>query len=229
MSRERNRGHKNVRDYRRSKPTRPNGKSILIVTEGNVTEKNYFEAVKNKLRLSNTEVRVEHPEGTDPVTLTKAVIKLRKEREREAKTSNFVVPYTEVWVVFDLEKQHDIRRTQARKAREGAKGIKFIESDPSFEYWRLLHEPNGYTTKFLPDGNAVLKELKQHCPAYTKSEVPDQATLNRVPLAVTNAMKCRKHHEAVGGSGNPSTNVDLLVRSMNSAAGKNLQFRLPSE
>lgn len=227
MSRKKKIENRTARYYGRPNRFEASAKTILIVTEGENTEVNYFNALRNLLKLSATDIKVIHPEGTDPITLTEEAIKLRNQK-RKADPEN---PFNEVWVVFDLEKQHDERRTQAKKARAvaGAKGIRFAESDPSFEYWRLLHEKNGYTTQFFPDSDSVQKELKKSCPAYTKSEVPSTATLNQIPTAVKRAKQCRKHHKDSGGNGNPSTNVDLLVRSMNGATRKNLQFTLPAE
>jgi len=58
--------------YRRSTPRfRPSGKSFLIVTEGEKTEPNYLVALRNRLQLNAAEVEILHPDGTDPVTLTK--------------------------------------------------------------------------------------------------------------------------------------------------------------
>ncbi len=227
MNRKKQTGHRTARDYGRPNRVEASAKTILIVTEGENTEVNYFKALRNLLKFSSTDIKVIHPEGTDPITLTQSAINLRNARKK-ADPEN---PFNEVWGVFDLEKQHDERRTQAKKAREisGAKGIKFIESDPSFEYWRLLHEKNGYTTKFFPDCDSIQKELKKYCPDYTKSEAPSTTTLNKIPTAVKRAKQCRKHHEDSGGNGNPSTNVNLLVRSMNGATRKNLQFTLPAE
>jgi hypothetical protein len=227
VSRDKKRGHRTARDYGR--PTRfvTSGKIILIVTEGENTEVNYFKALRNQLKLSATDIEVIHPEGTDPITLTKKAIKLRDARKKADSEKS----YDEVWVVFDLEKQHDERRSQARDARDirGASGIKFSESDPSFEYWRLLHEKKAYTTKYFPDCDSVRRELEKHCPAYTKSEYPSSETLSRIPLAVENAQKSRKYHQSSGGNGNPSTNIDLLVRSMNGATQKTRQYTLPPE
>ena len=231
MNRNKKKGHRKAGDYRRPIETRSKGKSILIVTEGEVTEKKYFEALCRKLDLKASRVKVVHPEGTDPITLTKAAISLRKAREKEAKRSPVLVPFKEVWVVFDLEQQHDERRVQAKKAQGiGGKGIKFIESDPSFEYWRLLHEEDCYTTKFFPDKKAVITELSKKLGyKYDSNEAPTVETLNKIPIAVKHAQRCRKYHEDSGGNTNPSTNVDLLVRSMNEASIPTRQLDLPAK
>lgn len=224
MNRDKKRGHRTARDYGR--PTRFDAaaKRILIVTEGQNTEVNYFTAVRNKLRLSATDIRVIHPDGTDPNTLTKEAIKLRNRQKKKDPDNTF----DEVWVVFDLEKTHDERRQQATSAKQvkGARGIKFAESDPSFEFWRLLHET--YTSKGFDSGDAVLKELQREVPSYTKSEVPSAETLDKIPTAIKHAQRLRKDNEKSGRT-NPTTNVDLLVRSMNEAARTTAKFTLPAK
>lgn len=203
------------------------GKTILIVTEGGKTEPNYFVELRNRFRLSATDIEIIHPEGTDPITLTNKAIELRNQRKNAAK-NGILVEYDEIWVVFDLEKTHDIRREQARRAKElpGAKGILFALSDPSFEYWLLLHFE--YTTSSFPSSDSVERRLKTHWPEYSKGSRPSSEFLSKAPVAVTNALRCRKHHRDCGTDGNPSTQVDRVVRSMNDATREHLQYKLPS-
>ncbi len=203
----------------------PSGKSFLIVTEGKKTEPNYFIALRNRLRLGAIDVEIIHPEGTDPLTLTHKAIQLRNNRKRIAK-KGFVIAYDEVWVVFDLEKPNDERRRLAVKARQlkEATGIKFALSDPSFEYWLLLHEE--YTTAPFVDCNAVIRRLQKHWINYAKGLEPPCEFIEKLPVAVLHAERCRNHHKACQGNGNPSTKVDVLARLLNSATRSHLQFKL---
>ncbi|MEE9369067.1 MAG: RloB family protein [Pontiella sp.] len=229
MSRIKKRGNRTAKDLRRSSRTEKiSNKCTLIITEGKNTEPNYLEALRKRLGLKATRIEVIHPDGTDPVTLTNEAIKRRDKRKRESSKSNTKVPYDEVWVAFDLEKSHDERRLNAKKAENlaGVRGIKFAKSDPSFEFWRLLHEK--YTAKSLDSCKAVTNELKKVCPAYTKSEIPSTETLNKIPAAVKNSQDLRKDNQTSGRS-NPATDMDLLVRSMNGAALNDLQFVLPAK
>jgi len=206
------------------------GKAFLIVTEGEKTEPNYFYALRKHLQLSNTEVVVKHPEATDPVSLTNEAIKLRDQRAHEARRNPWSVKYDEVWVVCDLEQTHDQRRRLAKQAapKQKTQGILAAESDPSFEYWFLLHEE--FTTSPFPDAGSVVKRLKRH-PAwsnYAKNMPIPPTLMAKVPSAVANAEQCRRYHIASGGDRNPSTDVDLLVRSLNAATRSHFQFKLPS-
>ena len=166
-----------------------------------------------------------HPEGTDPITLTRKAIDLRDSRKKDAK-KGFTIAYDEVWVVFDLEKTHDERRKLAVQAMamKEAVGIQFAVSDPCFEFWLLLHDE--FTTSPFPDCDAVIKRLEKHWPAYSKGMAPSQPFLEKLPVAVTNAQRCREHHNTSGGDGNPSTQIDVLAKSLNSATRGHLQFPL---
>ena len=217
--------------YRRKRGgQRPTGEAFLIVTEGEETEPNYFHALKKHLQLSNADVEVIHPPATDPISLTDAAIKLRNERARRAKNDSWSVKYDEVWVVYDLEQTHDQRRRLARKAapKQRAQGIRMAESDPCFEYWFLLHEE--YTTRPFPDADSVIKYLRnRHADwkNYGKSAPVPQPLMGKTPSAVKNAEQCRRHHRETRGDRNPSTDVDILVRSLNAATRRHLQFKLP--
>jgi hypothetical protein len=212
---------------RRTPVVRPSGQSILIVTEGTKTEPLYFIALRKHLRLTTAEVTIVHPEGTDPLTLVDEAINRLEERSRLAKKSDAIVPYDEVWVVFDLESPHNVRRDQARAAKERGleRGIKFAPSDPAFEFWLLLHET--YTTRPFADCDEVIRQLKAYYPGFTKTQTPDAALLAKLPNAVVHAERCRKHHADSAGDGNPSTDVDLLVRNLNEATREANRFKFP--
>jgi len=212
--------------YRRGKPQFPSsGKAFLIVTEGKKTEPNYFRALRNRLQLAAADVEILHPNGTDPLTLTRAAIDLWDKRKKQAK-KGFNIAYDEVWVVFDLEKPHDERRKLAAEAMKmkGAAAIKFAFSDPSFEFWLLLHEE--YTTAPLEDCDQVIKRLDAFWKNYAKGLSPTLEFLEKIPIAVVHSERCREHHKTSGGDGNPSTMVDILVRQLNSATRSHCQFKL---
>jgi len=196
------------------------------VTEGEKTEPNYFIKLRDRFHLSVADVIIHHPAGTDPITLTKRAIELRDVRQKEVKQGSFDIAYDEVWVVFDLEKPNDQRRDLARQAMtmKGASGIRFAVSDPAFEYWLLLHEK--YTTSPFNGCDDVIKRLRRYWPDYAKAQVPSDEFIKKIPTAVVNAERCRAHHEASGGEGNPSTKVDILVRSLNGATREHFRFSL---
>jgi hypothetical protein len=88
----------------------------------------------------------------------------------------------------------------------------------------LLHEE--YTTAPLEDCAQVTKRLRVFWENYDKGLSPAPEFLEKIPIAVVHAERCRKHHETSGGDGNPSTMVDVLVKQLNSATRGHCQFKL---
>ena len=201
--------------------------TFLIVTEGSKTERQYFVALRNRLKLTAAEVDIKHPEGTDPRTLVNYAISKRDERKRESRRNNLVAEYDEVWVVFDLERIHDERRKLAPAAIMLAKnsGINLAISDPCFEYWLLIHHE--FTTSPFEDCDSVIQRLKRH-QSYAKN-IPIPTTddiLNLLGAAIRNSERCRQCHFDAASDGNPSTDVDFLALKLNQAARLHLQIKL---
>jgi hypothetical protein len=167
------------------------------------------------------EVVIHHPNCTDPKNLIKAAMALRDQRRREAKQGT-AVPFDEVWVVFDLEGNNPVRKKQAQAARSSKGPILLAESDPSFEYWYLLHEE--YTTKQFRDVDDLINSLQTYClKEYRKNECP--IDLAKTPRAAKNAQKVREYHKNNGGN-YPFTDVDLVVRALNESTRPHLRLPL---
>lgn len=113
-------------------------KRFLIVVEGEVTEREYLEAVKRSLKMKSVEVRIEH-EHTDPIGIVNGAKKIRD----SAKKTD---PFDEVWCVFDTEAKQTQRcrvgLLEAIDSATNAKGgpILLAISNPCFELWIWLHE-----------------------------------------------------------------------------------------
>jgi hypothetical protein len=86
------------------------GDSFLIVTEGEVTEKLYFELLRKTLGFSRETVQVVHPDYTDAVGLVKSAIDFRNQQSQRTtghKLGNRKVGgFDHVWVVFDTDVPH---------------------------------------------------------------------------------------------------------------------------
>jgi RloB-like protein len=113
------------RRNRGDRPTRTEGKKILILSDGTETEPNYFKALKLAWRLSAIEVP-SHPIGQAKQVVEKAQ-KLSKD-------------YDEVWCVVDKD---DLSATIFDAAIASCKGnIHVAWSNESFELWFVLHYTN---------------------------------------------------------------------------------------
>ncbi|MGB8167050.1 MAG: RloB family protein [Chthoniobacteraceae bacterium] len=195
------------------------GRTFLIVVEGEKSEPAYFDGLCRALGLKTARVIVHHPEFTDPLNLVEEARRLAAERREQAKKSMAVVPFDEVWVVFDTEGQHDSRAPKVVAARQKAQahGVRLAVSNPSFDFWIRLHF--GFTTTPYADGEKVCSDIKRnHHKGYDKRRPPMDVLVPKSKMAIQHAQACRKHWEAAGGEKIPSTDVDLLIVALNEAA-----------
>lgn len=180
-------------------------KTMLIVTEGEKTEPNYFSAMIDHFGLTGVDLL---PEGKDPYSLTRIAVKEKRERER----SNRLEPYDEVWVVCDTEGPHHPFRKHLSRARPLAAnhGVRLAVSSPSFEYWLLLHYH--YTTHPFNSCEEVMAYLRKkgRWPGYEKNALVEPTFFEKLGTAFDNARKLRDDTNIT----EPSTDVDLLITSL---------------
>ena len=192
-------------DYSRRAGNR-SSKIIWIVCEGSETEPNYFKALKALTRMKNVEVRIA-PGGkgkTSPATLVeKAKEKLKIEGWDPGEGD-------EAWCVFDVERKgtHPDLFQVIENAR--AAQIKVVISNPSFEYWFLLHFDK--TDRSFIDAEEVCKALQKHIPNYSHSMPVYPCLKDHTDTALKNASDLRSRSEKEWKDyPNPSTGADILV------------------
>lgn len=125
----RNRDH-----LQRRKPHRQPKPRFLIVCEGVITEKCYFNDVR---RIERSLIDLDIEPGGTPKTLVERAVELKREaigKARRLKDDN--QKYEEVWCVFDID-EHPLVPEAKDQAR--ANGIQVAISSPCFEIWALLH------------------------------------------------------------------------------------------
>jgi hypothetical protein len=207
--------------FARKKPDKLPAAKILIVVEGQSEEK-YFNALKNLWKL-HTAFIVYKPDCTDPISLLEAAL---KQFDPSTKNNSILVnSYEEIWIVYDLEKPNDERRKQSQQAKKQADNcvakynrtrrgkinpveINFAISDPSFEFWYVLHyEP---TTKSFTGASEVEDYLKCLWKGYAKNSQPTQEILDTTQTAIENAEWVRKQN-GINNSTAPMTDIDKIV------------------
>nr|WP_315174190.1 RloB family protein [uncultured Flavobacterium sp.] len=176
---------------------------VLILCEG-LTEKNYFNAMKEDFRLPKTiGVEVFQSNKVD----CKGVV---EEAIKKAKREGF----QEIFVVFDHDNQ--AKRDEAFKLALGKK-IKVIFSSICFESWFLFHYKN--STKAFASEEVLEKELKK-CTGmenYEKNDFKHYSILkDKLHIAKSNAENIRlsvieNNYGVAIFNLNPYTNVDELV------------------
>lgn len=176
---------------------------VLILCEG-LTEKNYFTAMKEDLRLPKT-VGVEVFQS-NKVDCKGVVEEALKKVKREG--------FEEVFVVFDHDNQP--KRNEAFKLAYD-KNIKVVFSSICFELWFLFHYKNS-TKEFVSEAE-LEKELKKcvGMESYEKNNFKHYSILkDKLDTAKLNAQRIRlsviKNNEGDEVFNlNPFTNVDELV------------------
>lgn len=118
----------------RSTKKRSRGKRYLIVTNGKVTEKEYFERLVDLYGLRGRVVIDKGAAGRDPKTLVERAADLKAKEDREAKRERFD-SWESVWAVTDVDAFSMFAAQQL--ARQEAVGL--AVSNPCFEVWLIDH------------------------------------------------------------------------------------------
>lgn len=206
---------------RRSAKRKPYDK-VLIVSEGEMTEPNYFNELKDHYELDSANVKVTGDCGSSPMS----VVRYAQQLYREARDTGDA--FDKVFCVFDKDTHGDYQ--QALEALENTKpaGVyEAITSVPCFEYWLLLHFT--FTDRpFHATGNhsiaaTVLDELKRYWPEYEKAAKGSFLhCIDQLEFAKANAGHILLSVQA-NGSDNPSTHVHELVEYLQNIKTRNTQ------
>lgn len=109
---------------------------FLIVSEGEVTEKEYLESVRRSRRIRSASIEFIPPGPTSPIEIVERARDLRRAARKDD-------PFDEVWCIFDVEAKVDQRaRPRLLEAIQMARDnqIAVALSNPCIELWILLHE-----------------------------------------------------------------------------------------
>lgn len=181
---------------------------ILIVTEGAVTEKKYFEGLISACKNPCVEFKVMGGVGV-PMTIVETAIRFQRaaiDKARLEKDRN--LEFDEVWCVFDVDQHPKI--LEARKLANQNQ-IELSISNPCFELWLWLHFddcPGPRTSQQLLD------MLKQHLPDY-KKHIRFTQVQGGYTAAVRRAQLLDQWARQANAQGrNPSTGVWRLTESI---------------
>lgn len=200
-----------LKDYRRKKSIREQYARVLIVTEGEKTEPQYFDGLKDFYGLSGANIEICGECGSDPQSIFKFAQKRYKE-ERD-----FGDPFDRVYCVFDKDGHTTYTQALDSIKRATPKETFFaITSVPCFEYWLLLHFK--YTTRPYENtqnksaAGQVLSELKKEIYDYDKGKCAEifRALSDKLGTALYNAERAQAEAKD-NNTDNPSTDIHLLV------------------
>lgn len=178
---------------------------ILVLCEGQVTEFEYFDALRREERNQLVEVEIDFTGGAPKTLVERAAIRKRNSEEEARRARDENLKYDEVWCVFDVD-EHPKLPDARQQARDN--GIKLAVSNPCFELWLLLHfrEQHAHIER-----KAAATLLKTYIRDYHK-HVPFEVLRDGYAEAVQRAEQLEKHHIDIGAEGgNPSTDVYRLT------------------
>lgn len=140
-------------DLSRRSAVREERRTVLILTNGQRTEVDYFEAVKREPWVTADKITVKFQPG-DPLGVVKHAATIRDDSA-----------YSEAWAVCDVD---EFGVTEAVVSAED-QDVMLALSVPCFEVWLLLH----VTDRCPPFNNAaqVGHHLVKHLPGWNKTRL----------------------------------------------------------
>ncbi len=119
---------------KRSSRSRPQRRIVKLLTEGRLTEVEYFTKWASLYRERLT-VDLDDTHGS-PMTLVKRAVELVDQRRRAIRRERTNAPFDEIWSVFDCD-EHPYVQEAIALAELHQIGVAF--SNPCFELWLVLH------------------------------------------------------------------------------------------
>src|SRR5438552_8384197 len=110
-------------DLTRQVGIRDQGRTVLIVTNGESTEKDYFNGMKEEPWITAVKVIVRFAAGAPAAAILRAAV-MRDEND-----------YDEAWVVCDVDDYEVTSAMTDAKTRQ----VELTLSVPCFEVWLILH------------------------------------------------------------------------------------------
>lgn len=201
---------KRINKYERRAPNKDPYDTVLIVCEGEKTERYYFWSMISDLKLNSANIKVTPASGPNPMTIAEYA-------------QGFLDDYDKVFCVFDRDTHARfgaaVEKIRMSKAGRSGKWVA-ITSTPCFELWLILHfhlhsAPINQTGKTSP-GYVTCGILDKHMQSvlnvvYEKNSRDIYPLLkSRLPQAISNAKKLAKSNEDTNSS-NPHTDMQILV------------------
>lgn len=203
------------RDRKPARPQQPvpSKSRVLVVCEGEVTEKEYIEGCAAFFRNGLVDVVLEEGAGTPKSVVTRAKDLREKAIEKSQREDDENLIFESVWAVFDRD-DHPCYEAALIMAKDN--NILAASSNPSFELWLLIH-----FLKHSPgmmDRREARAKLKAFLPDYDK-HVGFQDYEEGYGIAVRIAQRMVELAEQTNNRrGNPTTHVHELTETIRRAS-----------
>ena len=180
-------------------------KRFIIAVEGAKTEPQYFAALNSR----QATVHVEVLNGKDQSSPQHVLKRMKRHLKAE-----FLLKSDEAWLVVDKDQWTDDQLGELHRWAQKEDNYGLALSNPSFEYWLLLHFESGTG---ISSARACVSRLRKHLPDYDKRIDARQITRVMIDEAIRRAKlrdspPCADWPRALGG-----TTVYRLVESITQA------------
>lgn len=201
---------KKTEDLKRHKQSREPYDKVLIVCEGEKTEPHYLIALRDYLKLSQANIKIDPDSDSSPISVVSYAKDLIKQSEKD--------PYDHVYCVIDRDRHatFDTAIAQINGYRNKSTKLHAIVSNPCFEYWILLHFT--YTTKLFgtsgdsPCMDLIKNDLKTYINDYEKGDKNIMLPIIKSGLDTALAYAKKANETAKrNGTDTPTTQMDELV------------------
>jgi hypothetical protein len=185
----------------------------LIVCEGSRTEPDYFKALIHKFLLPGISVHVMSSDDSEPINVVELAIAKKKKGVAPG------LPYSQIWCVTDVEVPPHRTLGEAKDKAASVNNLELILTNPSFEYWFLLHFAKVVTP--FQSNTDLQSKLKQFHPTYKKTRIGFDILFPLTESAIIRSKEVLKeqHNDTEDLSDcNPSTHVHKIVEYLQSAA-----------
>ena len=190
-------------------------KLFVIAVEGEKTEPLYFSIFNDDSRVVHVRCLEGKTESAPPHVLQR-MVRYLADKEADLKKTD------EAWLVVDKDQWSEqqllpLHQWVSKRKRNGPERG-FAVSNPSFEYWLLLHFEDGND---IADLRQCIHRLRHHLPESGKSIDPQGFSEEMILKAVERARK-RNNPPCTDWPRNPGcTTVYLLVEKILEAGKKN--------
>ena len=175
------------KENERKSGVRPRKPTIVIATEGEKTEPDYFTYLERDYREINIIVVPAENGHSQPRQVLDSVLCKRQELAKERLSSD------QYWIVID----HDHRpRPELEKVMQDAEAnqISVADSNPCFEAWLLQHFSSlteivqlSHVNQVKSCNHVIENHLKQFDPKYKKGSLDSTIYMPKVSSAIQNA------------------------------------------
>lgn len=202
-----------LKSYERHPGNRSPGRCILIVCEGAETEPNYFESLREYLKLSTVQVKIKDRAGAPIGIINEAQAQVQAREHESLEHRSPGLSYEAIWCVFDVENPNYNQTFERAVQAADKNGYHLAISNPAFEFWYVLHFE--HTARPFMDGSELKEYLRRHIPGYFPAMKVFAQLINSTNLAIRNAKNLLENHPQYEQRfPNPSTSVHILVEEM---------------